>query len=125
MRIAAEALQPRIHEWAKQRPQTTSPSALIGQQRALSALQQALSIAGRYAHGFVVTPAGMRTYDVLNEVQAKQAWLHANKFDWVYVPNPESAYEPLCVNVPCGKANDFLIKLWEFLEAEVPVRGPL
>lgn len=125
MRIAAEALQPRIHEWAKQRPQTTSPSALIGQQRALSALQQALSIAGRYAHGFVVTPAGMRTYDVLNEVQAKQAWLHANKFDWVYVANPESAYEPLCVNVPCGKANDFLIKLWEFLEAEVSVRGPL
>jgi Lon-like ATP-dependent protease len=125
MRIAAEALQPQITEWAKQRPATSTPSALVGQQRALSALQQALSIAGRYAHGFIVTPAGMRTLDVLNEVQNEQHWLHANKFDWVYVANPESAYQPLCVNLPCGKANDFLIKLWEFLQADVSVRGPL
>lgn len=125
MRIAAAALQPKINEWAGQRPTVTSPSALVGQQRALSALQQALSTAGRYAHGFVVTPAGMRTYDVLNEVESKQQWLHADKFDWVYVANPESAIEPLCVNLPFGKANDFLVKLWELLQADVSVRGPL
>ena len=125
MRIAAEALQPKIYDWAQQRPATHQANALVGQQRALSALQQSLSIGGRYAHGFVVTPAGMRTYDVLKQVQAQQQWLHANKFDWVYVANPENASQPLCVNVPSGKANDFLIKLWEFLEAEVAVRKPL
>lgn len=125
MRIAAEALQPQINEWAQQRPQQTTTNALVGQQRALNALQQALSIGGRYAHGFVVTPAGMRIQDVLKQVQAQQQWVHADKFDWVYVANPDSAYQPICVNVPCGKANDFLIKLWEFLETDVSVRKPL
>ncbi|MBR9906619.1 MAG: Lon protease family protein [Gammaproteobacteria bacterium] len=125
MRIAAESLQPQIFNWATQRPDTPQANALVGQNRALNALQQALSIGGRYAHGFVVTPAGMRTYDVLQQVQNEQQWVHANKFDWVYVANPESAAQPLCVNLPCGKANDFLIKLWELLQADVSVRKPL
>src|SRR5690554_3647706 len=98
MRIAADALQPQIFNWAKQRPENAKSNALVGQQRALSALHQALSIGGRYAHGFVVTPAGMRTYDVLQQVQQQQQWVHADKFDWIYVANPESASQPLCVN---------------------------
>lgn len=125
MRIAASALQPQIKAWEQQRPATVQANPLVGQKRALSALEQSLSIGGRYAHGYVVTPAGMRTHDVLSAVQEQHQWLHANKFDWVYVVNPNSANEPLCINLPYGKANDFLIKLWEFLQAEVSVRGPL
>src|SRR5690554_5925318 len=119
MRIAASALQPQIKAWEQQRPATVQANPLVGQKRALSALEQSLSIGGRYAHGYVVTPAGMRTHDVLSAVQEQHQWQHANKFDWVYVVNPNSANEPLCINLPYGKANDFLIKLWEFLQAEV------
>lgn len=125
MRIAAAELQPAINEWAMQRPKTVSPSALVGQQRALSALHQSFNIAGRYAHSYVVTPAGMRVYDVLKEVEAHHRWIHAKKYDWIYVANPDSAFEPLWVNLPSGRARDFVIQLFEFFQTDVAVRGPL
>src|SRR5690554_2343451 len=125
MRIAAAELQPAINEWAMQRPKTVSPSALVGQQRALSALHQSFNIAGRYAHSYVLTPAGMRVYDVLKEVEAHHRWIHAKKYDWVYVANPDSAFEPLWVNLPSGRAHDFVIQLFEFFQTDVAVRGPL
>ncbi len=125
MRIEAEGLQPAIQEWAQQRPATPQANALIGQQRALMALNQSLSIGGRYAHSYIISQPGMRTFDVLQHVQHQQQWVYAQKFDWIYVANPKSASQPLCVNLPAGKANDFLVKLWEFLQAEVAVRKPL
>lgn len=125
MRVAAAALQPAIQEWAAQRPQSVSSNALVGQQRALSALQQALNIGGRYAHSYVVTPAGMRIYDVIKEVEARHHWVHAQKYDWVYVANPDSAFEPLWVNLPAGSAQSFVVQLLTFFQTDINVRGPL
>jgi len=126
MRIAAQALQPNLTEWAAQRPVTSAPNPLIGQQRALHAIEQALSICGRYAHGFIVTPAGLRVLDVLAELPTQQGWQSAHsQRDWLYVANPDSANQPLCIDVNAGQADSFVIKLWEFLQAAVNVRQPL
>lgn len=117
MRVPVTALQPPIQTWATEHNADTSASALIGQDRAVTAVKQALSSAGRYAHGFIVTPAGLRTYDVLQELQQQQRWQHAELFDWVYVANPDSANQPLCINLPVGTASDFLADLWALLES--------
>ncbi|MDX1705007.1 Lon protease family protein [Pseudidiomarina sp.] len=122
MHVTADALQPAIDNWAEQYPDNFSPSALVGQQRATSALHQAMSIAGRYAHGFLVTPAGLRTYDVLQELQQLHRWAYAEKYDWVYLANPNAASEPQCVNLPAGTASDFLAQLWQLLETPVASR---
>lgn len=122
MRVPVTALQPPIHAWAAEHNSETHASALIGQVRAVTAVKQALNSAGRYAHGFIVTPAGLRTYDVLKELQQQQRWQHAQLFDWVYLANPKSAHEPVCVNLPAGTASDFLTKLWAILEAPVDAR---
>jgi len=125
MRVFATALQPPIHTWAEQRPDTVNTSALIGQERALQALRQSLTVAGRYAHAYVVTPAGMRVNDVMQELAPRIPWQHADIYDWVYVANPESATEPCCVNLPVGSARQFLKLLWEFLEAPLQQRAAL
>ena len=125
MRVSASALQPPIHTWAEQRSATFNPSALIGQQRALHALQQALTVAGRYAHAYVVTPAGMRVHDVMQELAPTYPWLHANIFDWVYLANPQSATEPCCINLPVGTAQQFLTELLTFLETPIEQRAAL
>lgn len=125
MRVAANELQPPIQTWAKQRPTVVQGSALVGQERALHALQQALTVAGRYAHAYVVTPAGMRVHDVLNEIAPQLPWQHADSYDWVYLANPQSAHEPCCVNLPVGTARTFLTALWAFLEAPLEQRDSL
>ncbi|WP_417655742.1 AAA family ATPase [Pseudidiomarina aestuarii] len=122
MRVPVTALQPPIHVWAAEHNAETHASALIGQTRAVTAVKQALNSAGRYAHGFIVTPAGLRTYDVLKELQQQQRWQHAQLFDWVYLANPKSAHEPVCVNLPAGTASEFLTELWAILEAPVDAR---
>ncbi|RUO41085.1 Lon protease family protein [Pseudidiomarina aestuarii] len=122
MRVPVTALQPPIHAWAAEHNAETHASALIGQVRAVTAVKQALNSAGRYAHGFIVTPAGLRTYDVLKELQQQQRWQHAQLFDWVYLANPKSAHEPICVNLPAGTASEFLTELWAILEAPVEAR---
>ncbi|WP_127348084.1 AAA family ATPase [Pseudidiomarina mangrovi] len=126
MRVSANALQPPIHTWAEQRPQTvTSASALVGQQRALQALQQALTVAGRYAHAYLVTPAGMRVQDVMHELAPRFPWQHADRYDWVYLANPHSANEPCCVNLPVGSAANFVQQLWMFLQTPTEQRAEL
>lgn len=125
MRVPVTALQPPIDAWAAEHTAETNASALIGQVRAVTAVKQALNSAGRYAHGFIVTPAGLRTYDVLKELQQQQRWQHAQLFDWVYLANPKSAHEPLCVNLPAGSASEFLTELWALLEAPVDSRTAL
>ena len=125
MRVSATALQPPIHTWAEQRSDSTKPSSLVGQQRALQALQQALTVAGRYAHAYVVTPAGMRVHDVMQELAPRFPWHHADIYDWVYLANPQSANEPCCINLPVGSAGQFLKQLWAFLEAPLDQREAL
>lgn len=122
MRVSATALQPPIHTWAEQRTSASNPSALIGQERALQALQQALTVAGRYAHAYLITPAGMRVHDVMQELAPRLPWHHADRYDWVYLANPNSASEPCCVNLPVGSASQFVQLLWDFLESPIDQR---
>lgn len=116
MRVAAEQLQPPIYSWAQQRPASPSANPLVGQNRALAAIEQTMRIGGRYAHGFMVTTPGLRVVDVLKELQQRYQWMHFERHDWLYLANPDSASEPLCVNVPAGSARDVLTGLMKLFE---------
>ncbi|CAB0149960.1 Lon protease [Pseudidiomarina piscicola] len=122
MRVAAEQLQPKVHEWAQKRPVSTQANPLVGQDRALAAIKQTMRIGGRYAHGYVVTTPGLRIVDVLQELQARHQWVHFERFDWLYLANPDSANEPLCVNVPAGSARTALQGLMELFELQLSER---
>lgn len=123
MRVAAEQLQPPIDEWAQQRPASPQANPLIGQDRALAAIKQTMRIGGRYAHGYVVTSPGLRVVDVLHELQARHQWIHFERFDWLYLANPDSANEPLCVNVPAGTARAVLEGLMAIFELDLDARA--
>lgn len=123
MRVAAEQLQPTIHEWAQQRPATPQANPLVGQNRALTAIQQTMRIGGRYAHGYMVTTPGLRVVDVLHELQVRHQWVHFERSDWLYLVNPDSANEPLCVNVPAGTARSVLEGLLQLFELDAAERA--
>jgi Lon-like ATP-dependent protease len=125
MRVAADQLQPPVESWAQQRPSAVKPDPLVGQTRALTAIEQTMLIGGRYAHGFVVTTPGLRIVDVLQEVQARHQWLHFERFDWLYLANPDSASEPLCVNVPAGQARTALEQLMALFQTDIKQRTEL
>ncbi|RUO50837.1 Lon protease family protein [Pseudidiomarina aquimaris] len=125
MRVAAEQLQPPIYAWAQQRPASPSVNPLIGQNRALAAIEQTMRIGGRYAHGFMVTTPGLRVVDVLKELQQRYQWMHFERHDWLYLANPDSASEPLCVNVPAGTAREVLAGLMKLFELPVNEREQL
>lgn len=122
MRVAAEQLQPPIYAWAQQRPATPSANPLVGQARALAAIEQTMRVGGRYAHGFMVTTPGLRVVDVLKELQHRYQWMHFERHDWLYLANPDSASEPLCVNVPAGSARQMLADLMKLFEQAVDER---
>ncbi|RUO73938.1 Lon protease family protein [Pseudidiomarina sediminum] len=123
MRVTAEHLQPPIEAWAQQRPAQPHADPLVGQQRALAAIEQTMRIGGRYAHGYMVTTPGLRVVDVLRALQERHQWVHFERFDWLYLANPDSASEPLCVNVPAGSARDALRDLMELFEAPAEQRA--
>lgn len=125
MRVAAEQLQPPIYTWAHQRPASSNANPLVGQNRALAAIEQTMRIGGRYAHGFMVTTPGLRVVDVLKELQQRYQWMHFERHDWLYLANPDSASEPLCVNVPAGTARDVLAGLVKLFELPVENRQDL
>lgn len=62
---------------------------------------------------------------MLQELQQLHTWDFAEKYDWVYLANPDSASEPRCVNLPCGKASAFLTDLWAMFETPVANRQDL
>lgn len=125
MRVAADQLQPPIQAWAQQRPASPSANPLIGQNRALAAIEQTMRIGGRYAHGFMVTTPGLRVVDVLKELQQRYQWMHFERHDWLYLANPDSANEPLCVNVPAGTAREVLAGLMKLFEMPLAERNSL
>lgn len=123
--IAASALQPPVSDWLNERPTHPSASSLVGQQRAQQAIAQLLESSGRYAHGYIITPPGLRVLDVMNELSETHTWRHSGYYDWLYLANPDSAHQPLCVNVPAGQASIFLTDLWELLNDDKGQRQQL
>ncbi|RTE87225.1 MULTISPECIES: Lon protease family protein [Gammaproteobacteria] len=98
------------------------PSALVGQKRALQALQQALRSRSQYSHAYIALTPGLIAEDILNETSKALPFPDKIRYDWVYVANPETAYQPICIWLPHGSAVVFVEKLYYFLELELDKR---
>ncbi len=91
------------------------PEPLIGQQRAVEAMEFGLTVSGRGYNIFVVgQPGSGRTSYILERLQSMAGSLPAPD-DWLYLYNFEKPGEPLSVNVPAGKGKKLVSELEELL----------
>ena len=91
---------------------TRKPEPLIGQNRAVEAIEFGLAVNGRGYNIFVVgQPGSGRTSYVLERLRSMASSLPAPD-DWLYLYNFEKPGEPLAVSVPAGRGK----KLTEELE---------
>ena len=94
---------------------TRKPEPLIGQQRAVEAIEFGLNVNSRGYNIFVVgQPGSGRTSYVLERLKAAAENLPAPD-DWLYLYNFEKPGEPLAVNVPAGKGKKLANELEELL----------
>lgn len=122
--LPAQSLKPDTHAFAAQRPAELSADPLLGQQRAIAAIQQMLKVPGRYAHSYMTTAPGARARDILGALLTDDS-LVTHYFDWIYVANPNSATQPLSINVPAGSAAQVIDLLVNLLLADIGDRADI
>lgn len=120
--LPADALTANPQAWLAVRPESPEPSALVGQQRALTALQHAQRLTSAWSHVYAVMPAGLFTTDIIEQTAKLQKWTASRLSDWVYLANPEDPHAPKAVDLPAGQAESAVADLWEFLNIEPEAR---
>jgi lon-related putative ATP-dependent protease len=89
---------------------------VIGQDRALRALNLGLGIGEKGFNVYVAGPPGTgKTTAVRNFLEAIAKKRPASP-DWCYVNNFHNSYEPLCIQLPTGRAKTFRKDLDSFIE---------
>jgi lon-related putative ATP-dependent protease len=89
---------------------------VIGQDRALRALNLGLGIGEKGFNVYVAGPPGTgKTTAVRNFLEAIAKNRPASP-DWCYVNNFHNSYEPLCIQLPTGRAKTFKKDLDNFIE---------
>ena len=78
---------------------------LIGQQRALGALQFGTQIRKSGFNLFVIGSAGSRMQDVVDAMLKGSRWDRPRPSDWVYVNNFDDSPRPIAIQLPPGRAN--------------------
>lgn len=89
----------------------------IGQDRALEAVEFAISMPLRGFNLFVVGPEGSGRHSVVQSFIHKQAKDKATPSDWCYVYNFESAHQPLTLEFPPQQGPIFKKEISELIEA--------
>lgn len=125
MQLDAQALRPDTLAWLAERPADAIENLLVGQGRALNALNQSLRQHGCYSNAFAIIPAGLQKQQVLTTVFSQTQWHHSRWFDWLYLADPNDPLRPLCVNVPSGTANACIDSVVEFLQSATADRERL
>ncbi|WP_194755653.1 Lon protease family protein [Aliidiomarina indica] len=120
--LAPKQLKSDAEPWLQSMDASHEPNALVGQERAVSAIARAQQQRSPYSHVYMSLPAGVIPYDVIQQLSVEQQWSSQGMQDWVYLANPEDERAPLCVNLPAGTAEQALLDLWEFLNTEISKR---
>ncbi len=89
----------------------------IGQDRALEAVEFAISMPLRGFNLFVVGPEGSGRHSVVQSFIHKQAKDKVTPSDWCYVYNFESAHQPLALEFPPQQGPIFKKEISELIEA--------
>jgi len=125
MQLDVQALRPDTSVWLSQRPTSSEEKLLVGQQRAMDALTQALRQRGCYSNVFAIIPAGLQKQQVLDCYFEDNAWQHCRWYDWLYLADPDDLLRPLCVNAPSGTAAEVMDAIVEFIQADTATRAEL
>jgi lon-related putative ATP-dependent protease len=80
---------------------------LIGQQRALDAIEFGTSVDKPGFNLFVIGPNGMRAQRAVEQVLKEAAGGRPNPSDWVYVNNFNDPRKPVAIAMPAGRADQF------------------
>jgi lon-related putative ATP-dependent protease len=79
---------------------------LVGQERALDAIEFGTRIGQRGFNLFVIGPSGMRTQRAVEQV-LEAAGKRRSPSDWVYVNNFKDPRKPIAIELPSGRAAGF------------------
>jgi lon-related putative ATP-dependent protease len=89
---------------------------LIGQKRALDAINFGTRIDKPGFNLFVIGPAGARMQEAVKAVLAEEARTRPSPSDWVYVNNFEGADKPIAIELPAGRARKFAAAMRELID---------
>ncbi len=98
-------------------------SLVIGQRRAVEALELGLDIPSPGYHSFAVGPPGTGKATIVGRLLREQAQGRPIPDDWCYINNFEDPERPHALRLPAGKGcelRDAMDNLVEELEAEIP-----
>ena len=80
---------------------------LVGQQRALDAIEFGTRIGRPGFNVFVIGPSGMRAQHTIAPVLQEAAGERRRPSDWVYVKNFVDPHKPVAIELPAGRAGEF------------------
>ena len=80
---------------------------LVGQQRALDAIEFGTRIGKPGFNLFVIGPTGMRTQRAVEQALKEAAGERPSPSDWVYVNNFKDPRKPVAIELPAGRAGEF------------------
>ena len=89
---------------------------LIGQQRALDAINFGTRIDKPGFNLFVVGPSGARMHEAVRPVLLEEARTRPSPSDWVYVNNFQDPDRPTAIELPAGRAREFAATAHELID---------
>ncbi|MFW5807048.1 MAG: Lon protease family protein [Spirochaetota bacterium] len=98
-------------------------SEIIGQDRALKALQFGLHVHGKGYNIYVSGPPGIGKMTSVESYLERVATEKTPPADWCFVYNLQDPYQPRAVGLPSGKGNEFksdMAHLREVVERDIP-----
>lgn len=97
--------------------------SVLGQDRAISAVELGINIKSRGYNLFCLGPEGTGKTSLVKRILDKEGKLRATPDDWVYVYNFDEPHKPIAINFPAGQAGAFAKEMEdfsEFVETELP-----
>jgi predicted ATP-dependent protease len=89
---------------------------LVGQQRALSALQLGTRLNKPGFNLFVTGSAGSRMQEAVENLLKSSQWNRPRPDDWVYVNNFEDSRKPIAIRLPPGRATELRRTMGDIIE---------
>ena len=96
---------------------------IIGQDRAIKALQFGLQVAGRGFNVYVAGPPGIGKRTSVRGFVEDMATRESTPDDWCFVHNHQEPYEPRAIRLPAGRGREFrkdIDDLREFIQRDIP-----